>query len=168
MPKYHTRYVKEHYIKRDIKRELYEAFIEWCGERSINICLEKALNILRGNVPLNISGNMHSDIQSKYSEEISRGNVPLNVRGNVTTNTAQQATTAVEGQHIGANIGGKSSSKHHIYCLNPQEVKKIKNFEAFKMWIDKNFTLHRWWREEDGRVCFETSKPVEVRKKELS
>jgi hypothetical protein len=58
MPKYHTRYVKEHYIKRDIKRELYEAFIEWCGERSINICLEKALNILRGNITLNVRGNI--------------------------------------------------------------------------------------------------------------
>ena len=58
MPKYHTRYVKEHYIKRDIKRELYEAFIEWCGERSINICLEKALSILRGNIPLNVRGNI--------------------------------------------------------------------------------------------------------------
>jgi hypothetical protein len=60
MPRYHTRYVKEHYVKRDIKRELYEAFIEWCGERSINICLEKALSILRGNVPLNVRGNMTS------------------------------------------------------------------------------------------------------------
>jgi hypothetical protein len=62
MTKYHTRYVKEHYIKRDIKRELYEAFIEWCGERSINICLEKALRILRGNIPLNTGVNVRGNI----------------------------------------------------------------------------------------------------------
>jgi hypothetical protein len=62
MPKYHTRYVKEHYVKRDIKRELYEAFIEWCGERSINICLEKALRILRGNIPLNTGVNVRGNI----------------------------------------------------------------------------------------------------------
>jgi hypothetical protein len=62
MPKYHTRYVKEHYVKRDIKRELYEAFIEWCGERSINICLEKALRILRGNIPLNVGVNIRGNI----------------------------------------------------------------------------------------------------------
>jgi hypothetical protein len=64
MPKYHTRYVKEHYIKRDIKRELYEAFIEWCGENSINICLEKALSILRGNIPLNVRGNIAPNVAS--------------------------------------------------------------------------------------------------------
>ena len=58
MGRYHARYVREHYIKRDIKRELYEAFIEWCGERSINICLEKALSILRGNITLNVRGNV--------------------------------------------------------------------------------------------------------------
>jgi hypothetical protein len=64
MAKYHTRYVKEHYIKRDIKRELYEAFIEWCGERSINICLEKALRVLRGNIPLNTGVNVRGNIAS--------------------------------------------------------------------------------------------------------
>jgi hypothetical protein len=58
MGRYHARYVREHYVKRDIKRELYEAFIEWCGERSINICLEKALSILRGNITLNVRGNV--------------------------------------------------------------------------------------------------------------
>jgi hypothetical protein len=57
MPKYHTRYVKEHYVKRDIKRELYERFIKWCGERSINICLEKALSILEANIGANIAPN---------------------------------------------------------------------------------------------------------------
>jgi hypothetical protein len=144
MARYHTQYVKKHYVKRDIKRELYEAFIEWCGEKSINICLEKALNIiLRGNIQSNIQ-SIHSQ---EHSQEISRGNVGVN---------------------IGGNIGGKSSGKHYTSCLSPQEVKKIKNFEAYKAWIDKNFTLHRWWREEDGSVCFETSKPVEIRKKELS
>jgi hypothetical protein len=55
------------------------------------------------------------------------------------------------------NIEVESSRKHYIYC---RDSKSIKNFEAFKAWIDKNFTLHRWWKE-DGKVCFETSKPVE-------
>jgi hypothetical protein len=58
MPKYHAKYVKEHYVKRDIRRELYEAFIEWCGERSINICLEKALNVLRGNIAAGVRENI--------------------------------------------------------------------------------------------------------------
>jgi GNAT superfamily N-acetyltransferase len=58
MPKYHAKYVKEHYVKRDIRRDLYERFIEWCGERSINICLEKALNILASNMAPNIGANI--------------------------------------------------------------------------------------------------------------
>jgi hypothetical protein len=82
MPKYHTRYVKEHYIKRDIKRELYEAFIEWCGERSINVCLEKALSILRGNVPLNVRGNIAS--QGK-SESLTQSNTQSTTQSKVKT-----------------------------------------------------------------------------------
>ena len=43
-----------HYVKRDIRRELYEEFIEWCGDRSFNNCLRKALEILKMN-------SQHSD-----------------------------------------------------------------------------------------------------------
>jgi len=45
--KYMTRYIKKHYVKRDIRRDLYEEFLSWCGERSFNNCLRKALEILR-------------------------------------------------------------------------------------------------------------------------
>jgi hypothetical protein len=55
--RYITEYQKRRYVKRGIRRELYEAFIEWCGERSINLCLEKALSILRGNITVNAGGN---------------------------------------------------------------------------------------------------------------
>ena len=43
---YISQYKKEHYVKRDIRKDLYERFIRWCGENSINICLEKALSLL--------------------------------------------------------------------------------------------------------------------------
>ncbi len=55
---YISRYIKEHYVRRNIRRDLYERFIEWCGERSINICLEKALNILASNKAPNIDANI--------------------------------------------------------------------------------------------------------------
>ena len=38
-----------HYVKRDVRRELYNEFIEWCGDRSFNNCLRKALEILKMN-----------------------------------------------------------------------------------------------------------------------
>jgi hypothetical protein len=44
---YRTRYMKEHYVKRNIRRDIYEEFIRWCGEPSINRCLEKVLSMVR-------------------------------------------------------------------------------------------------------------------------
>jgi len=44
--KYMTKYIKDRYVKRNIRKDLYEDFIKWCGENSINICLEKALSLL--------------------------------------------------------------------------------------------------------------------------
>jgi hypothetical protein len=42
--KYRNKYLKEHYVQRRIRRDLYEKLVEWCGEESINMCLEKLLN----------------------------------------------------------------------------------------------------------------------------
>ena len=44
--KYMTEYMRRRYVKRNIRKDLYERFIKWCGESSINVCLEKALGIL--------------------------------------------------------------------------------------------------------------------------
>ena len=44
--KYMTEYMRRRYVKRNIRKDLYERFIKWCGEPSINVCLEKALGIL--------------------------------------------------------------------------------------------------------------------------
>ena len=65
--RYITEYQKRRYVKRGIRRELYEAFIEWCGERSINICLEKALGMLRGGVAVNAGGSAPSGAGSQVA-----------------------------------------------------------------------------------------------------
>jgi hypothetical protein len=44
--RYISRYIREHYVRRNIRRDLYDRFTKWCGERSINICLERALDVL--------------------------------------------------------------------------------------------------------------------------
>ena len=64
---YITRYKREHYVKKDIRRDIYEKLIEWCGEPNINSCLEKVLNAL--------SQNMGRNIPSEYSGGIYRGNM---------------------------------------------------------------------------------------------
>ena len=47
MMKYITRYIKERYVVRKIKKDLYEEFIKWCNDENINECLRKALEILK-------------------------------------------------------------------------------------------------------------------------
>jgi len=66
--KYLSKYIKERYVTRKIRRDIYERFIAWCGEQSINRCLEKALNILATNITPNMVANITSNTDSKYSE----------------------------------------------------------------------------------------------------
>jgi hypothetical protein len=60
---YKKRYLSEHYVQKRIRRDLYEKFVEWCGETSINICLEKALDVLLSS---------RASLESKLSEPVSK------------------------------------------------------------------------------------------------
>jgi len=57
MGSYIKKYMRERYVSRRIRRDLYDRFISWCGESSINICLEKALSILVANITPNMDTN---------------------------------------------------------------------------------------------------------------
>jgi hypothetical protein len=54
---YISRYIRERYVRRNIRRDLYERLVKWCGEASVNLCLEKALSILEANIASNIAPN---------------------------------------------------------------------------------------------------------------
>jgi hypothetical protein len=62
---YISRYIREHYVRRNIRKELYDRFIKWCGEASINLCLEKALKILETNIGANIAPNIGANTASQ-------------------------------------------------------------------------------------------------------
>jgi hypothetical protein len=47
--RYITRYVKERYVQKKIRRDLYERLVKWCGGDSVNVCLERALSALEAN-----------------------------------------------------------------------------------------------------------------------
>ena len=66
--KYKTRYIKEHYVVKKIKKENYARLIKWCGDSSINICLEKALEVLEKLSQIFVS-NTGSDIGSRYGNK---------------------------------------------------------------------------------------------------
>jgi hypothetical protein len=55
--RYITRYVKEHYVQKKIRRDLYERLVKWCGESSVNSCLEKALSVLEASAASNVAGD---------------------------------------------------------------------------------------------------------------
>jgi hypothetical protein len=60
--RYITKYIKEHYVQKKIRRDLYERFIKWCGGDSINTCLEKALSVLESNIGTNTASNIDTNI----------------------------------------------------------------------------------------------------------
>jgi hypothetical protein len=60
--RYITKYVKEHYVQKKIRRDLYERLIKWCGGDGINACLEKALSVLESNIGTNIVANICENI----------------------------------------------------------------------------------------------------------
>ena len=68
--KYITKYIKDRYVVRKIRRDLYERFIKWCGENSINICLEKALSLLEKSSTNTVSKS--TNITSKSNEPKTR------------------------------------------------------------------------------------------------
>jgi len=89
---YLARYMREHYVSRRIRRDIYERFISWCGERSINSCLEKALEILTANTTANMAVNTDlkagKTLPSSSSQLTRRGaqqGAPLQSRAEHTT-----------------------------------------------------------------------------------
>jgi hypothetical protein len=60
--RYITKYIKERYVQKKIRRDLYERLIKWCGGDSINACLEKALSVLESNIGTNIVPNIGANI----------------------------------------------------------------------------------------------------------
>ena len=67
MTKYITRYIKERYVVRKIRRELYNEFIEWCNDENINECIRKALEILKMNNQL--SDQVKKDLDREKDRE---------------------------------------------------------------------------------------------------
>jgi len=57
--KYNTRYIKEYYVVRKIRKELYERLIKYCGENSINLCLRKVLDDVEKNILVSNIGNQY-------------------------------------------------------------------------------------------------------------
>jgi hypothetical protein len=95
---YIIRYVKEHYVQKKIRREIYEAFIKWCGENSVNICLEKALKILGANIGAN-----------PPSESAQQSKPPT---------TAETSTAKV----------GEQKPQIHTFCRKKDSIKYFKAF----------------------------------------
>ena len=76
--RYITRYVKEHYVNKKIRRDLYEKLVKWCNTESINTCIEKILSVLNNiatnietNIETNIGTNMNTKTQKQDKKTIS-------------------------------------------------------------------------------------------------
>ena len=72
--RYITKYVKEHYVQKKIRRDLYERLIKWCGGDGINACLEKALSVLESNIGTNNGTNIVANIGENIVPNIGTNN----------------------------------------------------------------------------------------------
>jgi hypothetical protein len=142
---YISRYIREHYVRRNIRRDLYERFIKWCGERSINICLEKALSILASNIAPNIASNIAPNIGASATASRSH---------DLTSNTGRSLTSNVSKASTDQPKPVSSSGGGYEWC-KPRN--SIKNLEGFLKYLERSLGLEDWW-EEDNRICFKTRK----------
>jgi hypothetical protein len=70
--RYITRYVKEHYVNKKIRRDLYERLVKWCNTESINVCIEKVLSVLDNigtNIGTNIATNIGTNMNTKTQKQ---------------------------------------------------------------------------------------------------
>jgi hypothetical protein len=138
--RYITRYVKEHYVQKKIRRDLYERLVKWCGGDSVNICLERALNVLESSAGVTSTPNIGANIGT-ISGTTSTPNIDAN---------ATQAAEAARKERSG-----------YVWC---EKKVKIRSFPAFLKWVEKTYGLIDHWEEED-RYCFETLEPPKKSKK---
>jgi len=107
--RYVTRYVKEHYVQKKIRRDLYNAFVKWCGEDSINMCLEKALRVLVANTGTVSVSNTVTNIGANSAGATPSPSSAKTFASNTVSNTGANAVT-----NIGANRGvAKKHYKKH-------------------------------------------------------
>jgi len=147
---YIARYKKEHYVRRDIRRDLYERLVKWCGERSVNMCLEKALSILEANVAPNMASNTAG---SNSTAPSMAPNVAPNIAPNIASDIQPLATQATERRR-----------SEHVWC---EKKAKIRSLQGFLKWVEKTYGLVDWWEEGD-KYCFETLEPPKKERKKKS
>jgi hypothetical protein len=139
---YISRYIRERYVRRNIRRDLYERLVRWCGERSVNLCLEKALSILEANIASNIAPNIAT---------VTSANKPATLAPNIASNIAP---------NMGASTGtgqpepATSTSGGYEWCRSKARVRSL---QSFIKWVDEHLGLLDWW-DEDDKYCFKTKK----------
>ena len=126
---YISRYIRERYVRRNIRRDLYERLVKWCGEASVNLCLEKALSILEANIASNIAPNTAA---AAGTDE------PATLAPNIAPNI---------GANIAPNIGAgqpepaTGTSGGYEWC-RPRS--SIRSLQGFLEWADGRFGLLDW------------------------
>jgi hypothetical protein len=144
---YISRYIREHYVRRNIRRDLYERLVRWCGERSVNSCLEKALSILEANIGANIAPNTATVISANKPVTLAP-NIAPNIGANIAPNTGAS-------QPKPSTVAGKG----YEWC-RPRS--SIKNLEGFIKYVERTYGLEDWWEEGEDMICFKTARPPQI------
>jgi hypothetical protein len=171
--RYITKYTKARYVQKKIRRDLYEAFIKWCGEDSINVCIEKALRIFGTNIDPNIDANIGTNTARSSTSASSAGafvpDIDLNIDANIVPNIGTNEAISKAGhQDPGNKLTGVSP---RLADVLKQIVEKLSDLDERVRIIEH---VH-WGRARINRAVevyeaggipeeLKSAKPVEVAK----
>jgi hypothetical protein len=120
---YISRYIREHYVRRNIRRDLYDRLIRWCGEKSINLCIEKALNILEANIAPNTGAQ-------SASQSITQSKVKTGERRHVivfTLEWAREKNINIEEYMARKEKEGYlcNEASRKVYCIWREDIEQL-------------------------------------------
>ena len=147
-----SKYIKEHYKRVYIKRELYEKLRELASREGVTVpdlIAKMYERYIQPNITPNIQPNISPN--TAVSRDISP-NITPNISPNITPSTDANATQSTK-----ATKKGRSG---HVWC---RKRTSIRNLDAFINWVRKTYGLVDWW-ESEGEVCFETLEAPEKSK----
>jgi hypothetical protein len=145
-----SKYIKEHYKRVYIKRELYEKLRELASREGVTVpdlIAKMYERYIQPNITPNISPN------TAVSRDISP-----NIQHNISPNTAPSTSTSVVQESSERKRSG------HVWC---EKKARIRSLQGFLKWVEKTYGLIDYWEEED-RYCFETLEPPKKERGEKS
>ena len=149
-----SKYIKEHYKRVYIKRELYEKLRELASREGVTVP-DLIARMYERYIQPNIAPNIQPNISPNTA--VSRDISP-NIQPNISPNIAPSTSASVVQESSERKRSG------YVWC---EKKARIRSLQGFLKWVEKTYGLIDYWEEED-RYCFETLEPPKKERGEKS